>query len=80
MRLLALIAILFTMSSCESSSDAKLLAPLVDYVSDTMYARRKPLIRAEVDSLCLELSDGYRQAAIDSLIQIERRRIKELSL
>lgn len=70
---------LLQFSSCGEDSDAKLMAPLVEYISDTMFARRKPLIKAEVDSLCLILQDEYKWQAIDSILSIERTRIKELS-
>ena len=48
-------------------------------MSDTMYNKRKNMLEDELDSLCLERIPLLRQKAIDSLLIIEKDRIRELS-
>ena len=55
------------------------MSPEVRYMSDTMFASRKVKLNEDLDSICLLQKEMYRQEAIDSLLKIELKRIKELS-
>lgn len=69
----------FALCSCGDTTSRQSLSPEVKYMSDTMYNNRKPKIEDELDSLCLERIPLLKQRAIDSLLIIEKERIRELS-
>ncbi len=75
----AMIGLSFTLCSCGGTTSRQSLSPEVKYMSDTMYNKRKNMLEDELDSLCLERIPLLRQKAIDSLIIIEKERIRELS-
>lgn len=77
--LFAFIALIAGTTSCGSNSDAKLLIPVVTYTTDTMLNNRKEMIELEMDSLCAVHQEAYIQSAVDSLLKIERARIKQLT-
>ena len=79
MRIAAIIILLFIWASCESPANKDILNPEVRYVADTMFSRRKSKITAKLDSLCLIKTQKYYESARDSLIELEFRRIEELS-
>ena len=47
-------------------------------MADTMYAKRKVMLNDELDSLCIQRVPVLRQRAIDSMLIIEKDRIREL--
>lgn len=66
-------------ASCRPDPKTRLMSPEVRYMSDTMFASRKVKLNEDLDSICLLQKEMYRQEAIDSLLKIELKRIKELS-
>lgn len=48
-------------------------------MADTMFSNRKTILNSETDSLCAITRETKFSSMVDSLLQIESRRIEELS-
>jgi hypothetical protein len=77
--LLAFIIYIATISACTPDPNQLILSPEVRYMSDTMFLNRRKLLDQELDSICLIQKEALVQAAVDSLLIIEKRKIEELS-
>lgn len=67
-------------SACNASPDySESLNPEVRYTADTMFAHRKSLINASMDSLCEELNLNIYESIKDSMLNVELKRIEQLS-
>lgn len=77
--LFGLIGFIILASACRPDPKTRLMSPEVRYMSDTMFASRKVKLSEDLDSICLLKKEVYRQEAVDSLLKIELKRIKELS-
>ena len=68
-----------TTSACgESSNKANILAPEVQNMADTMFARKRRMRKKILDSLCIIESPKLLIEVRDSIVQVEREQIKKI--
>lgn len=68
-----------TLSSCEESSNkANILAPEVQNMADTMFARKRRMSKKILDSLCIIESPKLMIEVRDSIVRVEREQIEKI--
>ncbi len=66
--------------ACGERREQKItIDPDIKYSADTMFSKRKSMIRDSMDSICLAETRLLFAMTRDSLLQVELKRIRQLS-
>lgn len=69
-----------SLGSCgDNNNVANILPPEIQYRADTMFARRKRVLKKELDSICVAHKDSLVKVKADSLIILERKSINNIT-
>lgn len=80
MIIISLCWIAFFMLSCvDTSNKANILPADIQYSADTMFAHKRNRIIKRMDSICAARDSLVTQAMVDSLVTLERKKIKAIT-
>jgi len=69
----------FCFSCTDTSNKANILPPDIQYSADTMFARKRVKIMKHMDSICTTRDSLVIQSMVDSLVALERQRIRAIT-